>query len=69
MSVATAALIAGVTVGGLSACGIPPAAQFQQQSQQSGQIPPGAVVTGGSVNENQTTGWTEGTGGAVTFGK
>ncbi|RWZ50003.1 hypothetical protein ELQ90_11710 [Labedella phragmitis] len=66
---ASVVLLAGVAVGGLSACGGPPAGFFQQQSQQSGQIPSGAVVTGGSVHQDQGTSYGGSTGGAVTFGK
>lgn len=69
LRLASAVLLAGVAVGGLSACGGPPAGLFQQQSQQSGQIPSGALVTGGSVNQNQGSSNSGSTGGAVTFGK
>lgn len=68
LRLASVVLLAGVAVGGLSACGGPPAQMFQQDSRESGQIPPGALVTGGSVNQNQGSSNTGSTGGAVTFG-
>jgi hypothetical protein len=69
LRLASVVLLAGVAIGGLSACGGPPAQMFQQESQQSGQIPPGALITGGSVKEDVNNNWTGTTGGTVTLGK
>jgi hypothetical protein len=63
-----AIILAGAAMVSLSACGGPPMG-LQQQSQQSGAIPPGAVVTGGTVGQNQTNGWFGQTGGSAELGK
>lgn len=67
-STAAAVLVAGVAIGALSGCGgPPPAAEQIGNAKQSARIPKGAVVTGGSVSQGQTSGW--GTDSGITYGK